>query len=320
MQPSDQNIAQIAHRAWDTPPGTTARLINVSENHTYLLEADGFRAVLRLCRPGYQSRAALQSELDWIEAVRRAGTLQTPAILRGRDGHRIQCIAAPSPQNMVLFAFAEGATPSPELDLIPQFQSLGGLAAALHLQARDWQRPNGFTRLTWGVADVFGPHAHWGNWRDAPNVGTTEVTVLEEAQVEVSRRLSAFGTSPDRFGLIHADMRLANLLVCGDQITVIDFDDCGFGWFLYDFAAAISFMEDDPIVPELRKAWLAGYREKRDLPQAEADLIPSLIMLRRFALLAWIGTHIEAPEPQALAPDFACRSAALAERYLSGAF
>ncbi len=38
-------------------------------------------------------------------------------------------------------------------------------------------------------------------------------------------------------------MRLANLLIDGDRVTLIDFDDCGFGWFMYDFAAAISFFE-----------------------------------------------------------------------------
>jgi len=119
---------------------------------------------------------------------------------------------------------------------------------------------------------VFGPSAHWGNWRDAPNVGANEVRILEQAEQEVAKLLRGFGNGPDRFGLIHADMRLANLLVSGAQITVIDFDDCGFGWFLYDFAAAISFIEDDPNMPELQDAWLAGYREKRTLSKEEESM------------------------------------------------
>jgi Ser/Thr protein kinase RdoA (MazF antagonist) len=85
---------------------------------------------------------------------------------------------------------------------------------------------------------------------------------------------------------------------------------------MYDFAAAISFMEDDPRVPGLKEAWLRGYRKVRPLsPEDEAE-IDTFVMLRRMALLAWIGSHIEAPEPQALAPGFAATTARLGAAYL----
>ena len=77
--------------------------------------------------------------------------------------------------------------------------------------------------------------------------------MLYERVAEVAERvragLAAYGTAPDRFGLIHADMRLANVLVDGEAVTLIDFDDSGEGWFAYDFAAAVSFFEDSPVVP-----------------------------------------------------------------------
>ena len=44
-------------------------------------------------------------------------------------------------------------------------------------------------------------------------------------------------------------MRLANLLVDGRDVSVIDFDDCGFGWFMYDLGSSVSFIEHDPTVP-----------------------------------------------------------------------
>src|SRR5260221_13336109 len=74
------------------------------------------------------------------------------------------------------------------------------------------------------------------------------------------QRLASYGRGEDRFGMIHADVRLANLLADGDDIQVIDFDDCGFGWFMFDLATAVSFMEHDPRVPELCDAWVRGYR------------------------------------------------------------
>ena len=77
-------------------------------------------------------------------------------------------------------------------------------------------------------------------------------------------------TGPDRFGLVHADMRLANLLVDGDErASCLDFDDCGWGWYLYDLGAALSFVEDSPLVPELVDAWVRGTGREAELTATE---------------------------------------------------
>jgi Ser/Thr protein kinase RdoA (MazF antagonist) len=111
-------------------------------------------------------------------------------------------------------------------------------------------------------------------------------------------------------------MRLANLLVNADGTRLIDFDDCGHGWLMYDFAAAISFIEDDPRIPACKAAWLRGYRSVRPLQPGDIAEIDTFVMLRRMALLAWIGSHIEAPEPQKLAPGFAETTARLGQAWL----
>jgi Ser/Thr protein kinase RdoA (MazF antagonist) len=129
--------------------------------------------------------------------------------------------------------------------------------------------------------------------------------------------LAAYGRTAQNFGLIHADMRLANLLVDGEQVTLIDFDDCGFCWFMYDFAAAISFFEDSPQVPALRARWLAGYARIRALSPADIGMIDTMILLRRMALLAWIGSHGETELAKAHAQNFARVTAELAARYLA---
>ena len=136
------------------------------------------------------------------------------------------------------------------------------------------------------------------------------------AELTIKKRLNDFGRSEERFGLIHADMRLANLLIDQNGTRLIDFDDCGMGWYLYDFAAAISFFEEDPRIPQLRKAWIQGYRKIRTLTEEDEVEINTFVMLRRLALLAWIGSHIEAPEAQELAPGFAQGTTNLALAYL----
>jgi Ser/Thr protein kinase RdoA (MazF antagonist) len=140
---------------------------------------------------------------------------------------------------------------------------------------------------------------------------------LDRAAHLLQQRLSDYGSGPDRFGLIHADLRLANLLVDGSTITVIDFDDCGFGWFFYDFGAAVSFIEDDPALPEWQESWLSGYRSRRPIASADEDMLASFVLLRRLLLLAWMGTHSHSRESRTKAITYAEGSCTLAERYLT---
>ncbi len=314
-------LANEALALWDLPEGAKARLINVSENATYLVEAPGgYKSVLRVHRENYHSHRAIECELAWSHALGEAGTVETPEAIPGRDGDPIQShqvAALPAPRYMVMFEFVEGEQPDESHDLVEPFRQLGAIAARTHEHSVGWTRPEPFERLTWDEKAVFGPDPTWGDWRDAPNVTPEIKALLERVEQTVRDRLLAYGKGPDRYGLIHADMRLANLLIDGGHTRLIDFDDCGFGWFLYDFATGISFMEDHPQVPALKQSWVEGYRGVRPLSDAAEAEIDTFVMLRRLALLAWIGSHIEAPEPQALAKDFARVSAELGEDYLT---
>jgi len=99
---------------------------------------------------------------------------------------------------------------------------------------------------------------------------------------------------------------------------VIDFDDCGFSWFMYDFATTVSFFEDHPQVPELKDAWVEGYRSVAPLDPADEAELDTFVMLRRLLLVAWIGSHHEfATEAAELGAGFTEGSCVLAERYLS---
>ncbi len=314
-----QTLGDQSLGLWDIPAGAVARLINVSENATYLVEAPGYKSVLRIHRENYHSQNAIECELAWADALNSEGGITTPGVYTGRDGKRIQSgivPGLPAPRFMVLFHFVEGVEPDTGDDPTGHFEELGEIAARTHLHSIGWQRPDRFERLTWDARAVFGQTPTWGNWRDGPEVTDEVKIILEAVEKTVVSRLDAFGKGPERFGLIHADMRLANLLSDGTGTRLIDFDDCGLGWYLYDFATAISFIEDNPLVPAMKAAWIKGYRKARALSEQDAQEIETFVMLRRLALLAWIGSHIEAPEPQELAPGFARVTGELGQKYL----
>ena len=302
-------------------PDSTLTLLNVSENATFAVDdpVSGQRSALRLHRPGYHSLAAIESELQWIAALRRGGVVRTPAVLPAPDGSRVVAARVGGlVRQSVRFAWADGDEPAGPR-LVDDFATLGRIAASLHAHTRTWSRPRGFTRFTWDCDTAIGARGHWGRWQDGIAVGPGEHAVLARLAARLRHRLAAFGAGPDRFGLVHADLRLANLLVCAgsDEMTVIDFDDSGFGWYLYDLGASLSFIEDDPGVPELIDSWVGGYRSVAPLSTEEAAELPTFVMLRRLLLVAWIGSHSETELARDLGAPFTAASCDLAEAYLS---
>jgi Ser/Thr protein kinase RdoA (MazF antagonist) len=316
----DIAVAACALAEYDLAPDSALRLLNLSENATYAVEdaGTGTRSILRVHRQNYHRAHEIESELDWLDALRCDSDLAVPTVLPARDGRRVVTVNADgTPRHVVHFEMVPGAEPDEATLTVEDFHTLGRITAELHEHSHAWTRPSGFSRFSWDWEHSLGDQPRWGRWQDAEGVGTQEHELLDRAERLLRQRLTDYGAGPDRFGLIHADLRLANLLVDGASITVIDFDDCGFGWFYYDFGTAVSFIEDDPALPEWQESWTAGYRSRRPLAAADEDMLASFVLLRRLLLLAWMGTHSHSKESRTKAITYAVGSCTLAERYLS---
>lgn len=292
--------------AEDTP----VILLNRSENETW---AAG-DLVLRLHRQGYHAKPEVASELAWLTALQGLPGLDTVCPLAGAHG----LVTEIDGRFIVAFARIDGQELQPGDALARWFGPLGEITARLHLQSRQWTPPAGFTRKRWDVETILGPDPHWGHWRQAQGLDAKGEALLARATDSLAAKLNAYGTGPEVFGLIHADLRLANLMVDADTLTAIDFDDCGFGWWVYDLAAALSFYETDPRLPDLIARWVEGYTRIAPLPAEDRAMIPSLIFLRRMLLTAWLATRADSDTAQSLGgPAYTRGTIGLAERYMT---
>ncbi len=238
-----RGCARDALAAYGGHPGASVELLNVSENATFLVsDPDAGPSVLRVHRLGYHTEQEIASELAWMDALRAEAGVRTPRVLPAADGRRGVTVPEPggaAARQCVRFEFLPGTEPGgsgddPALDPVlagAHFAELGEITARMHRHAREWSRPAWFTRFHWDYAAAFGEQARWGRWQDGIGVGPSERRILTRLDDVLRARLRAFGSGPERYGLVHADTRLANLLVHDGSVSVIDFDDAGFSWY-----------------------------------------------------------------------------------------
>lgn len=315
-----KGVAQNAFARYGLSPQSKIVLLNHSENTTYRIDdpKTGKRRVMRVHRTGYHTKAGIRSELLWMKALNDEAGLHTPQAIPGRDGDLIQLVDAPGmdePRHVVLFEWVEGRTPD-QTRLVKPFERLGEISARMHEHVSHWKRPAWFERLVWDEDTTIGKNVNWGHWEDGSAMTKDRLALLRALADALNERLKAFGKGPGRFDLIHADIRLANLLIYKGDPRVIDFDDSGFGWFLYDFGTATSFIEERPEIPDLIASWVKGYRRVRELTQADEAEIPTFVMLRRLMILGWIASHADTDLAKELGPEYTAGTCRLARTFL----
>jgi Ser/Thr protein kinase RdoA (MazF antagonist) len=318
-----QSLARSALPHWGFSEDSELRLLNLSENATFTVTAPdaGSPTILRIGRPDYSSVPEVESELAWIEALAADRAVRTASVVRTVAGLSVVELASaefPRPRPCVAFGFVPGEEAPEDGDLDAPLRALGGLAARMHGHARAWRRPAAFQRRRWDYETTIGENGIWGRWQDGIGVGPAEMIVLGRLAELLRVALQNYGRTADRFGLVHADFRLANVLFNGPDTYIIDFDDCGWSWFMYDLATCFTFIEDRGDLFHLINCWLAGYREVTPLGAEAEAIIPTMIMLRRLLVLAWVGSHAETPLAQEVGVAYTEGTCQLAERYMEG--
>ena len=279
-------------------------LIAHSENVTFRVSVRGSDAdlVLRLHRPGYNSIKELNSERIWTRALKEAGISVQDSLLtpQGQHFELIDIPGTGEQRYAGMTTWLEGtllseylATSSDQQERKRLFRRIGGIAAAIHNQIAGWKEPAGFERRRLDVAGLLGETPHWGRFWENAELTNAEQALLRRARERARAALSAYGTSPDNFGLIHADLHPDNIIYNGEDLALIDFDDSAYGWHMYEIASALIESRFGPDFDTLRAALLEGYREKRPLSGQDVDMLPVFLLVRGMAIIGWFHQRPE---------------------------
>lgn len=118
--------------------------------------------------------------------------------------------------------------------------------------------------------------------------------VAQRHYQRVLDHLRALPRGRDSYGMIHQDAHGGNFFIDDtEQITLFDFDDCVYGWFIYDIAMVFFYAatgNDDPtwLPREFAPHFLRGYRQENTLEPIWLAEIPWFLKLREIELYAVI--------------------------------
>lgn len=258
------------------------------ENFVYEGEnEDGAGLVLRI---SHSSRRTFDYTLGEVEFVRYLGAAGIPVAqpVLSESGQFVERIADKDPaHHFVVTAFerADGIVfdDAPPLKerywKPPMFRDLGRIFARLHNRAQTYKLSNPrYKRQEWYEYDVV----------DIDRFAPADEQLVRERTAQIIERLRRLPTTPDHYGLIHADLHPHNFTFADGKITVFDFDNAEYAWFVKDIAVLVFYVaraeargEREAAVATFLAPFMEGYRELRPCDRTWMETIPDLLALQR---------------------------------------
>lgn len=266
------------------------------ESFIYRFQRDGAPAILRVTHSLRRSPELIRGEVDWINSLAAGGATVAGALLSARgelvepiDDGQGGCFLATA------FAFAPGRPPW-EVGWTPtRYESYGRLIGRLHALTKAYTPPDpAWRRPSWPA--VFADELR--------GLLTGRDAAIHDRYLAMTERIERLPRDGDSYGLIHFDAHSANLHVDGDTITLFDFDDCVYNWFIGDIAMVIFYMitnADDPpgVLADFLPPFLRGYRAENRLDPRHLPAIHDFLSTREIDLYAVIQRSYDLPDGDA---------------------
>lgn len=260
----ESNLADELVAHWEHDAGRP-KYWRASANFVFFFKWLGQDYVLRFNHASERTAEAIQTELDYVNALAAAG-VRVAKPIRSSAGRYVGSIAT---MHGIFHTVVFEALPGKQIDLEEltpdQFVRWGQALGELHNAAAHYTKPG---RPTWQDRLTF-----------IAETLPAEETLMRQVLARLTHELGQLPISDQNFGLIHYDFELDNLVWAGEQPGIIDFDDSAWYWFVADISLALSdlFGDSTSKVDFQNEAYLRfiqGYRTVRQIEQAELDLIP----------------------------------------------
>jgi len=281
---------------------TPLRYLN---NAVFAVDGPRGQYVLRLHRRGHRPPQHIASEMRWLADIRAQTDLCVPRPVPTLDGALLTSVhvdGIDQPLSCVLLSWIEGESLKPEETTPHHAGQIGAFLARLHDFSALYQPPPGFDRSRLDWEGLFGEHSPYNPGAGARIFTPALLHVMDAVAARVREVMQALDADAGTFGLIHADFIAKNYLFQNDHLCAIDFEDCAFGYYLYDLAPPLLNFSPLPHYAELKAALWAGYTALRPLPDRYHDYLETFVAGRHVASCRWIAGNLDNPHVRERAP------------------
>ena len=237
----------------------------------YLVETLTHQYILRVAHHHWRSESDVEFELELLDFLQQR---QIPVAypLRTKEGRLSICINAPEGKRYAaLFTKAPGQVALGDLNPT-QSRLLGETLAKLHQAAVDFRSIHHRQPLTleYLLDDSFKAIAPFLQHR------TADYTYLAEAIAQLKHQLQDLPKEPPFWGICWGDPHSGNVhFTHKGEITLFDFDQCGYGWRIFDIGKFLQVSLRTGISKQVREAFVAGYQAVCEITEDELTLLQS---------------------------------------------
>ncbi|MGI0487209.1 homoserine kinase [Pantanalinema rosaneae CENA516] len=231
----------------------------------YLVETADRQYVLRVSHAHWRSRSEIDFELELLDFLHQR-YIPVAYPLRTQTGQLAIAINALEGQRYAaLFVYAPGNIAVGDLNPTQSF-SLGETVAKLH------QTAAGFTTqahrqpltLDYLLHDSFHAIAPFLQQRSA------DLTYLTDVVEQLHSQLHPFPMEPPLWGICWGDPHSGNVHFTPEQqMTLFDFDQCGYGWRIFEIAKFLQVALHSGLGAKVREAFISGYQTVAPLLEDE---------------------------------------------------
>lgn len=265
------------------------------ENTTFKLSTEQGNYLLRVYSGLHNTIQDIESEAKIIEYLSSFNIYYYQKPIRNNFGNFVSIGEAAGIYKPVsILSWINSPPIGNEIKDISLFEEVGKLIAHIHNKLANWQKPVDFHRQRLDINGLIGDDGAFGYANFGYRYFERETVKIFEL---VYQRLAEFealaGKEIDVFGIIHGDLHLNNLILHKNTLAPIDFDDSGWGYYIYDLAVILAKEWGKEEYPEIKTNLFQGYKKIRKIPLEIEEKLKLFISVRYICVALFIAGKLQ---------------------------
>jgi Ser/Thr protein kinase RdoA (MazF antagonist) len=269
---SSESVSLLVGLYYDLTGPITCKFYQRGLHDNYLIESHDSRFICRVYRNDWRSREQVYFELELLafaaENAAPENAAPVAASLRTKNGELAFSIDGAEGSRMAaLFRYADGIAPGNEIS--EEESALLGIAVAhIHIITETFRSV--YQRPVLDIAYLLDESIS----AVEPFIHAEGLAYLHALQERIHRHMPLLAKVQGLYGICIGDVNPTNFHInAAKQITVFDFDQCGYGYRAFEIGKYISSLPRKN-KPELSRAFIGGYQQVRPLSGEEIRAIP----------------------------------------------